>query len=393
MAAAPGAVVSGGQLQDLDDVSGLADQLRVGAREDRQHRVPDRSDSKRSSPTPTSASRRGRPGSAMKPRERLAGVAPRRAERGGDRLLGLFPSRGGCSAARSASSLPCRSNAARRGCRRAHGRWRGWRPSAPATAIRTRIAASRVGDFGRAASSSGLALGAQPAVVQIAQALLAHRIDQHVRPAASRSPRCHGPSRACRSRAESFSGVYFVIAGSRMMLRGIIIGWLKICFSLRLVSVTSAPELYSPPDSVLGDRYHPDIRCPEWPELARSGVVSTVEPGRHRRSRFSMHISCDLRRINHRAACRSRDHGVCLGLAPFLPGDLGHHIPGRCCCAHAPIESGGVAIAETFADLSRSRRSWCSASGWRSDRARLARPAARPHRAAPRLQAYRRSNT
>ena len=40
MAAAPGALASGGELQDLDDVGGLADRLRVGAGEDRQHRVP-----------------------------------------------------------------------------------------------------------------------------------------------------------------------------------------------------------------------------------------------------------------------------------------------------------------------------------------------------------------
>ena len=73
--------------------------------------------------------------------------------------------------------------------------------------------------------------------------------------------------------SQSFSGVYFVIAGSRMMLRGIIIGWLKICFSLRRVSVTSEPELYSPPDSVLGMAIMRILGVRNCPKR-RSGVVS-----------------------------------------------------------------------------------------------------------------------
>ncbi|MGX1415043.1 hypothetical protein AB7M43_005135 [Bradyrhizobium elkanii] len=75
-----------------------------------------------------------------------------------------------------------------------------------------------------------------------------------------------------------------------MMLRGIIIGWLKICFSLRLVSVTSAPELYSPPESVLGIAIIRTFGVRNGPKR-RSGVVS--KPSRPSGSKIScsMHIS------------------------------------------------------------------------------------------------------
>ena len=58
-----------------------------------------------------------------------------------------------------------------------------------------------------------------------------------------------------------------------MMVRGIIIGWLKICFSLRRVSVTSVPELYSPPDKVLGMAIMRTFGLRNGPKR-RSGVVS-----------------------------------------------------------------------------------------------------------------------
>ncbi|MGX1415044.1 isoquinoline 1-oxidoreductase beta subunit [Bradyrhizobium elkanii] len=84
-----GANASGGQLQDLDDVAGFADRLRVGAREDRQHGVP----ADQLKPILADADIGKPPRQAEfrdERREGFAGIAPRRAERGGDRLLGCL---------------------------------------------------------------------------------------------------------------------------------------------------------------------------------------------------------------------------------------------------------------------------------------------------------------
>ena len=89
--------------------------------------------------------------------------------------------------------------------------------------------------------------------------------------------------------SHSFSGVYLVMAGSRMIERGIIIGWLKICFSLRRASVTSVPELYSPPDNVLGIAIMRTLGLRNPPKR-RSGVVSNPSRPSSWKISCSMHI-------------------------------------------------------------------------------------------------------
>ena len=65
-----------------------------------------------------------------------------------------------------------------------------------------------------------------------------------------------------------------------MIDSGIIIGWLNICFSFLRESVTSVPELYSPPESVLGIAIILTFGARNGPGRGPSGVETSSNPSR-----------------------------------------------------------------------------------------------------------------